>query len=129
MISFSQDSERYRFPRTTADGFAEIFNLETNLPASLGVRQTVEIEISPSYGSQIECPKQTHEGVDKQLGTLRARGAVIITKASCDRRRDTSVNDTGSLRGCHVRRVHGIKVQANLWHALQQSAGTKKCPF
>ncbi len=54
-----QDSVRYRFPRTAAHGFTEIFNREMNVPHGLCVRQAVKVEVSASCG----CPKETHEGV------------------------------------------------------------------
>ncbi len=125
----SRDSVWYRFPRTAAHRFTEIFNREMNVPDGLCVRQAVEVEVSPSYGCEVECPKETHEGVDKQLAALRAWVAVIVTKVPFNRGRDASINDAGALPCCHICGVHGISVQANLWHALQQGGGTEKRPI
>src|ERR1700693_5178261 len=120
---------RYRLPRTAVHGSTETSNREMNVPAGFCVSQTLEVEVSPSYGGEVECPKETHEGVDKQRAALRTRVAVIVTEAPFDRRHDASVNDAGVARCFHVCGVDGIEVQANFGHTLEQSGGTEKCPL
>jgi hypothetical protein len=58
-------SMRNRFPLSAAHRFTEIFNREMNVPNGFRVRQAVQVEVSPSYGGEVECPKETHEGIDK----------------------------------------------------------------
>jgi hypothetical protein len=41
-------------------GFTEAGNREMNVPVGFCVRQTVEVEVSPSYGGEIKYPKKTH---------------------------------------------------------------------
>jgi hypothetical protein len=71
---------RYRFPRTAVHAFTETSNREMNVPAGFCVRQTLKVEVSPSYGGEVECPKETHEGVDKQRAVLRTQVAVMVTE-------------------------------------------------
>jgi len=54
-----KDSMRYRLPRTSAHGFTETSNCDMNVPAGFCVRQTLKVEVSPSYGGEVECPKET----------------------------------------------------------------------
>src|SRR5271155_2020819 len=100
-----------------------------NVSDRLCVRQAVEVEVSLSYGGEVECPKETHEGVDKKFAALRALVAMIVAEVPLNRGRDASINYAGALPGCEVGHVHGIEVQANLWHTLQQGGGTEKCPI
>src|ERR1700758_3776392 len=100
-----------------------------NVPAGFCVHQTLEVEVSPSYGGQVECPKETHERIDKQRAALRPQVAMIVTEAPFDRRHNASVNDAGVARGCNVCGVDGFEVQANFGHTLEQSGGTEKCPL
>lgn len=51
---------RYRLPSTAAHGSTETSNREMNVPAGFCVRQTLEVEVSPSYGGEVECPKETN---------------------------------------------------------------------
>ena len=92
---------RYRLPLTAAHGFTETSNHDMNVPAGFCVRQMLKVQVSPSYSGEVECPKETHEGVDKQSAAPRPPVAVIITEAPFDRRHNASVNDAG-VRGCHL---------------------------
>jgi hypothetical protein len=96
-----KDSTRYRLPRTAARGFTETSNCDMNVSARFCIRQTLKVEVWPSYGGKVECPKETHEGIDKQRAAPRPQVAVIITEAPFDRRHNTSVNDAG-VQGCHL---------------------------
>ena len=51
---------------------------------------------------------------------------MIVTEVPFDRRRDASVHDAGLPRGCHIRGVDGIEVQADFGHTLEQGGGTEK---
>ena len=120
---------RYRLPGTAVHCFREMRNREMNLPDGFCVRQPVEVEISPSDGGEVECPKETHERVDKQLATLRTRVAVIVTEMPFNRGHNATVNDAGLPRCAHICGVHGVEVEVNFGHTLQQSSRTEKCPL
>jgi hypothetical protein len=57
-----KDSMRYRLPLTAAHGITETPNCAMNVPAGFCVCQTLKVEVSPSYGGEVECPTETHEG-------------------------------------------------------------------
>src|ERR1700741_4298478 len=118
----------YRLPLTAVHGFTETANREMNVPAGFCIHQALKVEVSPSYSSEVECPNETHQGVDKQRAAPRPQVAVIITEAPFDRRHNTSVNDAG-VRGCHLCSVDGFEVKTNFGHSLEQSGSTEKCPF
>ena len=99
-----------RFPGSAAHRFTEIFNCKINVLGGFCVRQTVEIEVSPSYGGEVECPKKTHEGVDKQSAALRTLVAVIVTEVPLNHGDYASIDDAWALPCCHISGVHGIEV-------------------
>ena len=97
-----------------------------NVPVAHCVRQTVKVKIPPGHGGEIKRPKETHEGVDKELAALRSGMAVMVTEAPFDRGYNASVDDAGLPRRCQIGRVHGIDVQPNFGHTLQQCGGAEE---